>query len=252
MPVVERIGTGRPVLMIHGSPGDRGTWAAVAERTPAGFASWIVELPCHGRQPQHTTGLAGYLEDLRAELEAATRESGGPVVVAGLSVGGYLALRLARDWPESVARVVACAAFPSIDASGQAMRREMAAALRQGETSPASMYASWVDLLVAPTDRTPETERLLRRSLADETAERIACVADAAAEIGELGAGVRAIAAPLTVIHGRGDPLVPVAEVEAMRAWAKNATVDVLETTSHVLTLSHPEQVARRVFAPPA
>ncbi len=244
MPVVERIGAGRPVLLIHGSPGDRGTWARVAARTPAGFASWLLELPGHGRQPLDACSLGGFLDDLRAAVDEADE----PVVLAGLSVGGYLALRFARDNPERVARVVGCAAFGSIDADGIAFRRQFAAAMRSGAETPASAFSQWLDPLVAPAERSEEIEKVLRRSMADETPERLARIAEAAAEIGEPGAAVASIHVPLTLLHGRHDPLLPFATAEALQAAGEHVVLEALETSSHVLTLSHPEVVARWVY----
>lgn len=96
------------VLLSHGftgQPASMKPWGeALAER---GYAVEVPRLPGHGTtwQEMNTTTWADWLGELERCL-ADLRSRCDAVVVAGLSMGGALCLRLAADHPDDVAGVV--------------------------------------------------------------------------------------------------------------------------------------------------
>ena len=96
----ERFGGPAPVLALHGWGRDRRDWAEVLGRT-GGLA---LDLPGFGAAPPPVTvmGAAGYAALVEPALDAWE----GPVVVAGHSFGGRVAVHLAARRPGKVAALV--------------------------------------------------------------------------------------------------------------------------------------------------
>jgi pimeloyl-ACP methyl ester carboxylesterase len=107
---LELEGEGPPVVLLHGWADSADTWRLVLD----GFArrdrrALALDLPGFGTaDPLHPDG--SMLEQLdaftRAAVDFAAEEADAPVVVAGNSLGGTLALRAAQDESAPIAGVV--------------------------------------------------------------------------------------------------------------------------------------------------
>jgi pimeloyl-ACP methyl ester carboxylesterase len=103
---VDRYGSpGNPlVILVHGAVANRKTWLPVARELSPRFEVWCPDLPGHGSRRSESFTLSGALEAL-ASLVAQARPR--HAVIAGDSLGGYVALALAARDPSGVAGVVA-------------------------------------------------------------------------------------------------------------------------------------------------
>ncbi len=168
---------GRPILFIHGTPGDAGDWAPFLNRVPAGQHRLAVDRPGFGQ-----SGPGGPIVTLpgQARAIAGLIEAGGaPAVVVGSSYGGPVALQLAAAHPEMVAGVllVGSAADPA-----------------QERIDPMQRLAALRGIA-----------RLLPRPLSHANAELLVL----ARELAELGDRLGRIRAPVTILQGLADTLVP-------------------------------------------
>jgi pimeloyl-ACP methyl ester carboxylesterase len=103
-------GDGVPALLLHGWMDNADTWLAVLERLArAGKPAIAYDLPGFGTAPPLEEGsVVDQLADFAAEaVELAAEQSGRDVVVAGNSLGGWVALRLAERGDLPLAGVVA-------------------------------------------------------------------------------------------------------------------------------------------------
>lgn len=90
---LRRLGSGPPLLLLHGSASSCHAWEEVAVRLRSIFSLVIPDLPGHGRSSQLPAGLGGP-DDMARALSALLRAEGvEPVLVAGHSVGAVLAIR---------------------------------------------------------------------------------------------------------------------------------------------------------------
>jgi len=92
----ERTGSGPPLLLIHGLGGQISSWTPVLEPLRQRRTLVLFDLPGHGRSPAEEdsgtfAGLARSVREFIAEQDL------GQVDVAGESLGGRLALALARQ-----------------------------------------------------------------------------------------------------------------------------------------------------------
>jgi len=100
-------GGGSPLLLLHGNPGDRRDWEAVVPALAATHRVIRLDWPGHGASapplpPRAASAMlyAEVLADVAAALDL--REA----MLAGHSVGGYAALRLALEHPARVGALV--------------------------------------------------------------------------------------------------------------------------------------------------
>jgi pimeloyl-ACP methyl ester carboxylesterase len=111
----ERHGSGAPVVLLHGWPGDHGDWREVVARLDGGADVVVPDLrgfgesDKHPRDPSQTYSAAGQA----ASVIGLVAELGlGPAVIAGYDVGSRVAQELARTCPEAVRALVLAPPLP--------------------------------------------------------------------------------------------------------------------------------------------
>jgi pimeloyl-ACP methyl ester carboxylesterase len=106
---VYRAGTGPELVLLHGGGPDdaRRAWEPMWTALAAHARVTAPDLPGYGATPLGTTvpTLAGYAAWLCAFLDACV---GGPAGIAGVSLGGRIALRAALARPDRVTRLALC------------------------------------------------------------------------------------------------------------------------------------------------
>jgi pimeloyl-ACP methyl ester carboxylesterase len=259
-------GPGRPTLLLHGNPSRAAHWAAFARELGPG-ESLALDHPGFGE--------SGPL-DLRAPslrwsgrvalgaLEAAGHVE-GPFDVVGHSHGGMVAVALAALAPERVASIVLLAtggtpAHPSYrllrrGTVGRALGA-YAAALggRWGGARPFELLVRASTRALFAPEAPPagygraEFEALRARPGVLDAMARLT-LADPCGEICEHAARVRA---PSLFVHGRADPVVPVAYARRLAGLLERAGAPVrfeaLEG-GHMLHVTQPERVGRLIDA---
>jgi pimeloyl-ACP methyl ester carboxylesterase len=91
----ERIGRGKPLLLIHGLGGSGQSWKPVIAGLATNRELIVIDLPGHGRSPPRSDSgtFAGLVASVEAFLADENLEG---VAVAGSSLGARIALELAR------------------------------------------------------------------------------------------------------------------------------------------------------------
>lgn len=238
---------GRPVLALHGVTGHGARYRVLAEELP-GVRVHAVDLRGHGRSPwtppwhfeQHVADVLDVLDSL------------GPVrvPVIGHSLGGALAVHLARTAPERVERLVLL--DPALGLDTQRML-EQAEAMRADESFP--------DLDAARADRAQRWAGLPAERVEDELAEHLVtdgdrlryryCQSAAVVAWSEMArppvlppAGTRTLLLPAT----KADFVDP-AWVAACRGELGDALTVTEVDAGHMLFLERTSEVAKLVHA---
>lgn len=130
---VHRYGPSAPaqLLAVHGLTGHGRRWQTLADRYLPEFSVAAPDLIGHGR----STWAAPWTIDANTEALAALLDAdgGGPVVVAGHSFGGAVALALAAARPDLVSSLVLL--DPAVGLDGEWMR-EIADEMLASPTTP--------------------------------------------------------------------------------------------------------------------
>ena len=91
------------LLLIHGFGADRYGWALNTATLSEALRVWLVELPGHGSSAAHPAALPTEMAD--AVLQSVGGKLGSSFAVAGHSLGGAVALEIARQAPDKVSRM---------------------------------------------------------------------------------------------------------------------------------------------------
>ncbi len=211
------------VLLIHGFTGSPAAWRPLAGvLADRGHAVRVPLLPGHGTrwQDANSTSWRQWYETVEAafdELQATTRA----VVVAGLSMGGALALRLAQQRGSQLAGLVLV--NPAIASADQRLR--LLPVLRR---IGASLPSIGSDIAAGGGevgyDRTP------LHALATMTGLwRVVC------------ADLTRVTQPLLLFRSRTDHVVDQASAALIRTWTRPVSAEwvTLLRSYHVATLDH-------------
>lgn len=263
---VEELGSGAPLLLIHGWGMHGGMWGGVAERLAGHFRVLAVDLPGHGFSAGKGEGRRNKGRDqvlpfplpsspfsLDAIVDELSAQFSEPLIVCGWSLGGQVALRWALRHPQQISRLVLVASTPCFVRRpgwecGMAAETlaEFAAALQQD-------YALTLQRFLALQVRGSERERELLAALRSALSSR------GEPDLGALQAGLEilrdcdlrsvlpGIAQPALVIGGERDTLTPPQASHYLAAQLPNARLTTIKGAAHAPFLSHPDEFMKHL-----
>ena len=249
---VEDRGAGRVIALVHGFPLDRAMWAAQIAALGGQFRVIAPDLRGFGKSSlapgdaEQGVGMERYAADVAAVLdELGVTE---PVVLAGLSMGGYAAWQFALRWPERLAGLVPCDTRAIADTEeARAGRLKMAeAALAAGDSSPAlSMLPK---LLGKSTHQSrPEIVAAVQAMIQRQTAEAVAAAQRGMARREDVRSRLKEIACPTLAIVGAEDVISSPAEMREFAAAMPQAKVVEIAGAGHMTTMENPAAVTQAI-----
>jgi pimeloyl-ACP methyl ester carboxylesterase len=214
-----RSGSGPPVVLLHGLAGSTRWWSRNIQALAAHYTVYLVNLPGFGSfrwRGQHFA--LGLTADWLAAWMAAAEI--GPCHIVAHSMGGYLTLKLAARHPELVQRIVlvAPAGVPHIRSLPRFVVPIVAAGL---VASP-----KFLPILVLDTLRAGP--RTLIRAARELIAE-------------DIRTDLNAVTAPVLLVWGSRDALVPPSLGPVMRGALPDARLLVLPGAGHVAQFDRPQ-----------
>ena len=237
-------GKGPAVLLVHGL---NGAASSMTTLLPAVLRSAprvvLIDLPQHGRSPApaEPLGAVDYAQVVVAAVDELAQETGGKVVLIGNSMGGALSLVAASERPALVAGVVGLnpAGAPSADAVVGRLPRAFASPLEGARMMAGLLFFKPPPLFwlvardVARTWASPMVQKILADSAAGKNASSTAHV-------------LRDLAAPVLVLWGEDDRLLPRESVEDFRT-IPGARIELIPECGHMPQIEKPRLVQRRV-----
>jgi pimeloyl-ACP methyl ester carboxylesterase len=248
-------GEGPPLVLVHGLGGAAANWGPMAAVLARRFRVLVPDLPGHGGSEAlpAACGLASFAD--RVAL-VAEREGFGPALVAGHSLGGAIAVRLALRRPAQVRGLALFAAagllaFPRWRRVGMAASRLLApcevwlarnaAEVARRPRLRRLAFGGWGAAHPAGMSPAAVTGFLEAAMLTDDTrSARLAMIEERSRE--ELAK----VAVPSLVVWGARDRLVPL-EVGFEYARRLHAPIRVLPAAGHLVIGEYPSQCARLV-----
>lgn len=243
-------GQGMPVVLIHGFPLNRGMWQPQIDGLAGKLRVIAPDLRGYGGTPPTP---APYSMELFADDIIGLLDGLGitqPVVAAGLSMGGYIVMALARKYPQRLAGIVLAATRAGADsAEAQANRLKMADLARS--QGAAAIAEAMLPKLLAPStySQRPALVEQVKAILMSASVEGIAGALHAMKDRPDSTALLPEIAAPALVIHGAEDQLMPPAEAEKSASGLANAQLELIRGAGHLPNLEQAEQFNQRLAA---
>ncbi len=201
--------------------------------------------------PDHpVTSFALTQHDSMAALAAAAlvRAPAGRFALAGLSMGGYLALEIVRQAPERVAALALLDTSARPDTPEQTALRRAAIAESAGDFD--AVIRASLPRLVHPS-RLDDVSLIVPIAAMARAVGRAGYVRQQEAIIGRADSRptLARIRCPTLVICGREDALTPLALSEEIAAGIAGARLVVIEESGHMTTMERPREVTAALRA---
>jgi pimeloyl-ACP methyl ester carboxylesterase len=238
---VREMGSGPAVVLVHGYPFDGAMWSGVARALSSRF--WVLkpDLPGRGETSAPSAGTIGDSADFLAAILA---ELPGHSGVAGFSMGGYVALDLARRQPGAFGALALVDTRASADDdAGKAGRDEAIATVRS--SGAAAVVEGLLPRLLSPLSMSNRDllERA-RRIMLRQKPETLEADLSAMRDRPDARASLSEIAIPTLVLVGEQDALTPPADARAMADAIPGAQFATVPGAGHLTPMERPGAVA--------
>ncbi|GGT82534.1 alpha/beta fold hydrolase [Streptomyces coeruleorubidus] len=227
-----------PLVLVHGHPFDRTMWAPQLGTFSTARRVIAPDLRGYGASPT-TPALADFSQFAR-DIEALLDELGvDSFVLAGLSMGGQIAMDCYRLFPGRVRGLVLADTFPAAETPEGVRTRDAMAdrLLREGMRG----YADEVlERMVAPY-APAEVKAHVHRMMTATSPEGAAAALRARARRPDYAALLTRVTVPALVVVGADDTYTPVSDARAMHAALPDSALHVIDGTAHMPNLERPE-----------
>ena len=251
-------GAGEPVLFIHGFPFNCTLWEPQLAAVPAGWHYIAPDLRGFGESPllgDEPLDMDSHADDMIALLDHLNIEQ---AVVCGMSMGGYVALALARRYAKRVRALVLVATRANADGP-ETQKNRHALAARARKEGAAPVIASMLPKLLSAHSRMKQPQLAARvqammQSVSPEAHARalegMAVRKDYTSELGS-------ITAPTMVVRGELDEIIPAADMEFIARTVRGARHEVIALVGHMPNLEASDVFNKTLmqylkFLPPA
>ncbi len=230
---------GAPLILLHGHPLDHTIWEALAPLLEDDFDLILPDLRGFGQSaaPRTSYLLTDMAADLLALMDALGLER---AVLAGHSMGGYIALAFARAWPQRLAGLALVASHVFADPPDRRAARYRDAA--EIETHGPGLLAETFPPKLTPD---PRLQARLREIIARQDPWGVAQSLRAMAERPDASAWLAEFGFPMVVIHGAADALVPLERARQAKALAPQIHLVELAEAAHLPMLEAPAATAQ-------
>jgi pimeloyl-[acyl-carrier protein] methyl ester esterase len=246
---VDVVGSGPPLVLLHGWAMHGGVFAPLVERLRDRFTLHVVDLPGHGLS--RGSGVALTLDDSVAAIAAQVP----PAPWCGWSLGGLIALQAAAARPARATALAMLCASPRF-VRGDDWKHGVSAEIFQDfARGLREDYRGTLDRFVAleafGSDHAKDEIRVLREDLfaRGEPAARVLADGLQLLETSDLRPALATLAVPSLWLAGRRDRLVDPRAMRAAAESAPHAEFHVIEHAGHAPFLTHADAVARRLAA---
>lgn len=246
------VGQGPAVLLLHPFPLNRLFWRPMVQRLGGALRTIAPDYRGFGDSPsQPPFSIAAYKRDVAALLDALGT---GPVVVCGVSMGGYVAFELWRRRPDLVRGLVLAHTRAEADGEAQAEARRGTIALVHEQGPAALVERMFQGMLGATTHATrPEVAEQVRTAMAHAPRQGTLGALEALLSRPESLSTLPTITVPTVVVSGDEDVLTPPPLQDVIASGIRGARRAVIPKVGHLGPLEDPVRFAGllRAFVEP-
>jgi 3-oxoadipate enol-lactonase len=231
-------GQGIPLVLIHGYPLDHTIWDQVAPLLEEDFQLILPDLRGFGSSEalaadlsiqSHASDIAGLLDKLRLRR----------AVLAGHSMGGYVALAFARQFPRRTLGLGLISTQVAADTEEKRQARLVGAqALLERGMAPVAAD-------MAPRlSKMPEVQAFVEALIMRQQPEGMASALHAMAARPDSSDVLSAATPPVVIVHGKDDELISIDRARDMKRARTDAELVELSGVGHMPMMEDPKAVA--------
>lgn len=232
-------GEGRPIVFIHGFPHHRKLWAPQLRALAGHRRAIALDLPGFGESDMpERFAIDAWAEQLATFLDALDIDR---AVVAGLSMGGYIALAFWRLHRDRVHALVLADTRAGADSEeGKAKRRETIALART--EGPTAVARAMLPGMVGKTtrEREPSVVAAMRAMMESASVDAIVGASEAMMQRADSTDLLATIDVPTLIIVGEEDALTPPKEARAMHEGIRGSRLEIIPAAGHVSNVERP------------
>jgi pimeloyl-ACP methyl ester carboxylesterase len=233
------VGSGTPLLLLHGFPHNRSLWASQVHALVDRTRCVAPDLRGFGETPPVPPyTMDQYADDAVTLLDALRIER---AVVAGISMGGYVAFALWRRHRARVRALVLVDTRAGADGEeARAKRRDLIAVARRAGSE--AVADAMLPGMIGKSTRAkqPELVERVRTMLASQPVEGVVGALEALMSRPDSSPTLATIDVPTLIVVGDEDVLTPVAESQAMHAAIPGSRLEVLSGAGHISNVERP------------
>ena len=232
-----------PLVLVHGYPFDHSLWDAVVAALGEGFDVLTPDLPGFGGRAigEAEPSLDRMADDLKAVLDQRDIRR---AVVAGMSMGGYVALSFAERHPDRLAGLGLISSQSSADTDeARANRRAMIDKVRL-EGAGVAAQAIIPKLFSRQNSSREDLTRFPIRGAERAGVEGITWALEAMARRPDRTLVLKSMRVPVLIVHGAEDQFTPAELARELAAFPADAKFVEISQAGHGTPLEAPVRVA--------
>lgn len=238
---IRELGSGPALVLLHGYPLDGAMWSGVARALSGRFRVLKPDLPGRGETAAASEGtIQDYADFLQAILDGLPSPAG----LAGFSMGGYVALALARRRPANLRALAFVDTRASADDAGGRAKRDEAIATVRSKGVTAIADAMLPRLLGPFSLSNRELVERVKRIMLRQKPETVEADLTAMRDRPDSRDLLPQIDVPTLVMVGEEDALTPPPDSQAMTAAIPGAKLVTIAGAGHLAPMERPGAVA--------
>jgi len=233
------VGRGLPVVLLHAFPLSRTMWEPQIAALFGECRCVVPDLRGFGDSPMHGPySMDRYADDVAAVLASQQIDR---AVVAGLSMGGYVALELWRRHRHLVRALVLADTRATADTPEAATRRLELATLARTDGVDAVVAQQLPGLIGKRTrEKQPALLDRIKTELVRTSVDGLAGALDAMRTRPDSTPLLAGIDVPTLVVVGEEDAITPVKEARAMHSAIAGSRLEIIPEAGHLSNLERP------------
>jgi 3-oxoadipate enol-lactonase len=229
------------LVLIHAFPQDHTMWEEQAQEFRREYRVFTPDVFGFGGSPLPEEGwtIDDFADELAGAMEVLKIDS--PFILGGLSMGGYVALAFAKEYPEMLRGLILADTRADADSTEAKANRDKSIAVMATQT-PAEFIEGMIPKILGETTRNscPEIVECVRATGSKQSKEGIIAALAALRDRSDSTADLASIEVPTLVIVGEEDTVTPLALSEAMVKALPNATLEVIPKAGHLSNVEQP------------
>jgi pimeloyl-ACP methyl ester carboxylesterase len=240
-------GRGEPLILVHGLADDHRAWRRSLPDLMLRHRVVLYDLRGHGETTLGTPD--GTLRQLGADLVALMDSLRiEQADIAGFSLGGTIAMRVAIDRPDRIRRLVLVATSSRVGKTAADWYRQRMEMVASGDPQLGdTLDRDTADVYAEAPGELDEGLTIRRQSTADPRGYRNACAAMAALNAAPLDPELPRVSAPTLVVASTEDRHCPPKAAEIIAAGIAGSRLEIRSGSGHAIPVEKPRELSRLI-----